>query len=452
MKRQGISLTTQVVILVSAMLLILNIVLGVFLIFESRKTMMELVNARMLDVSNTAAAFIDGDVFDSISREDVNGNTDEFKQVYDILRRYQENIDCDYIYSIRKLGEKDYVYVIDPDPEEPAEFGERFDYLPVLDIAFSGTPSIDEAATEDEWGSFYSSFSPIKNKKGEVVGIIGVDFNKKWVDDKVVKNSSTVIVSIVFSLIIGGIIVLLFTAGVRSKFEKINKELSMLSVGIEELTQKVSEDENYDFDISEIYEKNSKPKKTDEIEAIGARLHAMQETLSRYIEYMNVQAYTDKLTGARNSTAYYNFYEILNRKMKDGNARFAILLFDVNSLKCVNDEFGHEIGDTYVVASAEIMMKVLGKDKVFRLGGDEFVCIIEGIDEEEIKSLFADIDRECAAFNEKNETPYGREVAFSKGFAVYDPKIDKEYKDVFRRADFNMYDDKKEYYKKHPRE
>ena len=451
MSKKGISLTTQVIILVSVLLLAINVILGVFLIIGSRAAMMELVSARMLDISNTAAVIVNGDIFENLTVEDKNNNTTEYQKIYNVLNDYQENIECDYIYSIKKVGEKSYVYVVDPDPEEPAEFGDEFDYLPVLDTAYLGTPSIDEAATEDEWGRCYSSFSPIRNGSGEIVGIIGVDFNKEWVDEKVAQNSSTVIISIVFSLVIGVIMVLLFTAGIRGKFDKINGELSALSVGLDELTQKISEDEHY-TPIEPLPEKDEgKTKKTDEIGAIGARLHSMQTALGNYIEYMNVKAYTDRLTGARNSTAYYNFCDILNRKIKEGVADFAILVFDLNGLKCVNDEHGHIVGDRYIIGAMSVMAKVLGKDKIYRLGGDEFVCLIEGIGEEEVLKIFARLDEESVKFNAANDTDFGREVWFSKGFAIFDPKTDKDLKDVFRRADFAMYADKKEYYTKHPK-
>ena len=454
MVKKGISLTTQVIILVSVLLLVINTILGVFLIIESRNTMMELVIERMLDLSNTAAALIDGDEFEDLTVEDVEGNTERYKKIYRTLEIFQNNIKCKYIYSIKKNEEGKYVYVIDPDPVDPNAFGVEFLDLSVLSVAFSGKPSIDEAAVEDDGERLYSSFSPIKNGHGEVVGVIGVDFSKDWVDARLLKNTLIVVFGIVFSLIIGGIIVMLFTSRVRNKLRRINSELSLVSVGIEGLNRKIAEDENYNPGAFDVYGKKdeTKKKKTDDIEAIGAQLHAIQSTLGHYIEYMNIQAYTDKLTGARNSTAYYKFCEIIERKMEEGKADFAIMLFDINALKRVNDGFGHIVGDKYIVSSANIMMKVLGKDKVYRLGGDEFVCIIEGISEQEIKGLFLDIDKECAAFNEKNVTDFGRDVAFSKGFAIYDPKSDKEFKDVFRRADLKMYEDKNSFYENHPRE
>ena len=89
------------------------------------------------------------------------------------------------------------------------------------------------------------------------------------------------------------------------------------------------------------------------------------------------------------------------------------------------------------------MKKVWGKRSVFRIGGDEFAVILFDIDKaaaEEKKRLF---EEEVKAFNQKNneEALY---LQMAVGIAVYDPETDRDYMEVFRRADEEMYIDKKE--------
>ena len=64
--------TTVYLIIVSVVLLITNATLGFFLTRESSSAMKSLIQNRMLDISNTAAAMLDGDVLGSIRAEDEN--------------------------------------------------------------------------------------------------------------------------------------------------------------------------------------------------------------------------------------------------------------------------------------------------------------------------------------------------------------------------------------------
>lgn len=53
-----------------------------------------------------------------------------------------------------------------------------------------------------------------------------------------------------------------------------------------------------------------------------------------------------------------------------------IIYLDVNGLKDVNDQFGHEVGDALLVECARRMKMVFKKADFYRIGGDEFIIII----------------------------------------------------------------------------
>ena len=85
-------------------LLVVNFSLGLILTKESTDVMKEQIGNRMLDVSNTAASMLNGDVLRDIQAEDAN--TPEYKEILETLTYYQDNIDLKYIYCIRDLGNK----------------------------------------------------------------------------------------------------------------------------------------------------------------------------------------------------------------------------------------------------------------------------------------------------------------------------------------------------------
>lgn len=123
------------------------------------------------------------------------------------------------------------------------------------------------------------------------------------------------------------------------------------------------------------------------------------------------------------------------------------MVFDLNGLKEINDSFGHECGDLALADAARVLSEAFGKEKVYRIGGDEYIAVTEHMNEEMIRECFAVIDSLTEEINSRDRD-YVYPLGISRGYAVYDPDTDDDYTEVFRRADFMMYDDKEEYYKR----
>jgi diguanylate cyclase (GGDEF)-like protein/PAS domain S-box-containing protein len=71
------------------------------------------------------------------------------------------------------------------------------------------------------------------------------------------------------------------------------------------------------------------------------------------------------------------------RKSKRDNLKFAILFIDLDDFKKVNDQFGHEGGDRFLIEVAERMKScVRASDTISRHGGDEFVILLPDIKED----------------------------------------------------------------------
>lgn len=125
-KKYNFSFTTSYIIIIIAFLVIINVALGLVVLNQCGTILITLIQNRMLDISNTAADMLDGDILEKITSKDLNSK--EYKTIMKTLRLFQENIDLQYIYCVRDLGNKKFVFIIDPDPENPAEFGEPIIY------------------------------------------------------------------------------------------------------------------------------------------------------------------------------------------------------------------------------------------------------------------------------------------------------------------------------------
>jgi diguanylate cyclase (GGDEF)-like protein len=152
----------------------------------------------------------------------------------------------------------------------------------------------------------------------------------------------------------------------------------------------------------------------------------------------------DGLTGIRNKFGYMKEVEKLEEELANGETKFGIVMIDMNYLKKINDEYGHEKGDIALITVSNIICNVFVHSPVYRYGGDEFVVVLRHNDYdkiEELKTLFEKTIEE----QEANESlqPWER-VSASLGYALYDPELDHDVEDVFRRADKAMYDRKVE--------
>ncbi|MBR5088957.1 MAG: GGDEF domain-containing protein, partial [Ruminiclostridium sp.] len=160
------------------------------------------------------------------------------------------------------------------------------------------------------------------------------------------------------------------------------------------------------------------------------------------------QAYLDGMTGVRNKASYLNTEKHINEMIKTGNAAFSVIVFDMNGLKSINDNLGHEYGDMAIIDATNVLSYVYDKGEIFRIGGDEFIVILNNVSETEVQNSISQLEYRIAAEN-TNERPYKKPLSMSMGYAIFQPDTDKAYRDVFHRADKRMYDDKSAYYLKH---
>jgi diguanylate cyclase (GGDEF)-like protein len=144
--------------------------------------------------------------------------------------------------------------------------------------------------------------------------------------------------------------------------------------------------------------------------------------------------YVDSLTGAKSKHAFVEIETKIDELIASQNIDlFAIIVFDINGLKNVNDTKGHEAGDEYIKDSYHIIKEVYQNTEIYRFGGDEFVAVLEGIDFENREILFKKFN-DIIDSNLSTEKPI-----VSIGMDDYNKKSDNTFNAVFVRADKNMY-------------
>ena len=148
-------------------------------------------------------------------------------------------------------------------------------------------------------------------------------------------------------------------------------------------------------------------------------------------EYLTYLSYRDTLTMLYNRNKYM---EVLNSCEQKTINNTGVAYIDLNGLKKINDEQGHEAGDSFIKAAASVIGNIFPEDS-YRIGGDEFVIISMHIDENIFYENIKHLQNEMLA----------NKVSISIG-VVWKPKI-TDLEEVLRLADHYMYKEKEEYHR-----
>ncbi len=102
----------------------------------------------------------------------------------------------------------------------------------------------------------------------------------------------------------------------------------------------------------------------------------------KMLEYLSVH---DPLTGLGNRRAFENIYDNYLVSKMESSLKGALIFFDIDYFKQVNDGFGHAMGDKVLQEFANIAKEVFADiGTVFRFGGDEFILLIQNLESREM--------------------------------------------------------------------
>ena len=178
-----------------------------------------------------------------------------------------------------------------------------------------------------------------------------------------------------------------------------------------------------------------------EIQLLNMSFENMSTRLYEREKELKFSANCDSLTGLRNTTAYKKWVADFDKEIQNGNAYFAVAVFDLNNLKETNDTYGHDQGNQLIATAAKVISVVFKRSPVFRIGGDEFLVILRQDDLDSHQELFARFDVMCE--NTIIDEKIKNKISIARGFAMFDPDNDSCFNDVFKRADDAMYENKR---------
>ena len=157
-----------------------------------------------------------------------------------------------------------------------------------------------------------------------------------------------------------------------------------------------------------------------------------------FLQRLEYLSNVDMLTGVFNRNCMNVNVDELSLKLEFNPKPFNVAFCDLNGLKSINDNGGHDQGDKLLVYAADVLKEVFKGDKIYRAGGDEFVIVSF-----DSKNSF---DQKISVLREKASNPDW--LYFAIGW--YHDEYDGKLRLAMRYADEAMYIDKDKFYEKYP--
>ncbi len=165
----------------------------------------------------------------------------------------------------------------------------------------------------------------------------------------------------------------------------------------------------------------------------------IKELRARFSE-LEVIADTDTLTPLPNRRCFLRELDRVLRHVARYHSGAAVLYVDVDGLKLINDQFGHNSGDATLIHVAQVLRSTLrSTDIVARIGGDEFGLLLDPIKEEALLQKIAQLSeliRSSPMTNGSDKFP----IEISVGYTMI--QVGDDISSVLRRADDSMYGEK----------
>ncbi|MEE3351637.1 MAG: ATP-binding protein [Saccharofermentanaceae bacterium] len=194
-------LSTKIILMVEGIILISSILFGTVSVVRSRNAIRRSIQQRMLDIANCASGSVNGDVLKTIDEKKIG--SPEYRDIFGKLEVFKKNAELEYIYSIKEISAGKFVFVMDTDPVAPGQYGDEVEFTDALAKAGKGTAAVDEKPYTDQWGEFYSAYSPVLDSQKNVAGIVVADFSADWFDGQLAAQTR--------DTIIGYVVILVFT-------------------------------------------------------------------------------------------------------------------------------------------------------------------------------------------------------------------------------------------------
>ncbi len=375
--------------------------IGTYFYASAADSLLQGLKERLQSSAALISQMLDADNIRTITTDQTT-QQEEYVQSLELLRQLRRmNPDIAFLYVMRQEGEKVYFVVDSDESKEQALPGQEYTtVVPGLINGFTGV-SVDDTITTDKWGAFLSGYAPLKNGRGQY--LVGMDMRA----DKVYSKYRDLRISGICSLLASIALAFVFSRYLASRFtgpidlaierctaiakgkldeqitQSTNDELDQLLKAFNEMSAALAQSEQVKQEAFTALQRSKDEleirvqQRTSDLNEVNTRLSL--EIAQRIIAQNALQeaAMVDPLTQLFNRRAMSERFEHEGKRSLRNRVPFTIVFIDLDHFKEVNDQLGHDAGDTILIEAGIRMKSMLrSQDVVARWGGEEFVILL----------------------------------------------------------------------------
>jgi len=450
-------LKRSILLAILTFLTLLGILLGFTQYLLLRGMLYDRYEFYIENLLNYTASLIDKDDLAQCVR--TGKESEKFRQLQTALDNIRENSDFHFLYVIVPLNDNETDNIMNViaavTQEEYREIPDLLVHLGQL----TGTSYSPETARKyltayesgqlsffeevSEWGDDYTGLLPLYDSAGNRFAALCLDVDILSIHAQLFRSTALTVGLIA---LLGAAAALLFLRWTNRTVTQPLEQLEQSAARFASNCLKQDDPEALQLDLPAIRTGN-------EVESLAQAILKMCQAMQSYLldcvnatselAKMTDLANKDSLTSAYNKTAYDSYLKDLQEQLDQEPFPFAVLMADLNRLKWVNDQFGHDKGDKYIKKGCALLTQNFSNSPVFRVGGDEFTVVLIGEDYDDRHLLLKKAREDFAhASSDQSAKPWAR-ASISIGMADYRQGRDKTIREVMMRADNEMYKEKR---------
>lgn len=445
---------------------VLSIFMGIFSFFVYEEDMLERYHAYTTDVLNYVAYTIDGD--DLLRCMRTGEKSEKYLQLQKLANDVKETHKVEYLYIIEPLSDSPPDNMMDVlaartkfeeeyEADQLTDLGRLTGELYPAEVSRLYMARMDHDPTvtffrndTDRFGNIYTAIRPVFDSRGEPIAVLCADV---LIDEINWGRLRFLVISAVVAVLSGALLVALMSFWLRRRVAAPIQRIKSSAEAVAANCHNCNDLTMFSFEDPDIHT-------NDEIEDLSSSVTTMCHEMKDYAEkliranrqvgelkesfiIMDHLAYQDALTGAGNKAAYERSSALLDSELLEGKAEFAIIMADLNYLKRINDNYGHDCGNQYLINLHELLKAHFPPEDIFRIGGDEFVILLQGERARQAEERLQEAKEDMSRLNKAARLAPWEQVSCAMGLCRYDPQLHKSVLEVFRAADKSMYHDKK---------
>lgn len=164
----------------------------------------------------------------------------EYVELYQKLASIREGSGLRYLYTMIETDNKQYMYIVDGSNEEDISSPgviETENY-PLMPVAFkTGQTAVTNIDHSEKWGATLSAYVPIRDNSGQVIGIVGADYDAVRIDRAMQDTKQMVIYIVIGCLTVAVIAGMLFSRRITQQLQGLGEHIALIAEG--DLTQRL---------------------------------------------------------------------------------------------------------------------------------------------------------------------------------------------------------------------